>query len=253
MSKGRSLAVVTLAYVAAIVVGAAWLWIGPHTGWLWLDTLIADLYGGTVSVVSTAPPAASLDLPYAIAFSPADASGDVQYAYVTNNSSYHVTVFDTHTYAVVEEVQTGGYPTGVAISKAGANKGYAYVASSQANTVQVIAPDFTVVDSIDVGDAPEGVTISGDGRFVYVANHYGDSVSVISTADNTVVATVTSPDLDRPWGLTIGGRFLYVANSQNDDVAVIDINPLSGTVNTVVGTVVTSPQVDDPHSVGVWL
>jgi len=119
--------------------------------------------------------------------------------------------------------------------------------------VQVIVPDFTVDDSIDVGYAPEGVTISGDGRFVYVANEYGDSVSVIRTSDNTVVATVTSPDLNRPYGLTIGGKFLYVANSQNDDVAVIDINPLSGTVNTVVGTVVTSPQVDDPRSVGVWL
>jgi YVTN family beta-propeller protein len=210
---------------------------------------------GEVAVLDTSPGPleGSLNNPYAIAFSPAEASGVVRYAYVTNRDDQTVTVIDTQSYAVVEEIQVNSKPTGLAISKAGANKGYAYVASREANTVQVIAPDFTVVDSIDVGDAPEGVTISGDGRFVYVANEYGDSVSVISTADNTVAATVTSPDLDRPYGLTIGGKFLYVTNSTNDDVAVIDINPVSGTVNTVVGTVLTSPQVDDPRSVGVWL
>ena len=42
-SKAASLAIVTLAYVIAIVVAAAWLVWGPTTGRLWLDTLIADL------------------------------------------------------------------------------------------------------------------------------------------------------------------------------------------------------------------
>ncbi len=43
MSKARSLAIVTVAYVAALAVAAAWLGWGPGTGRLWLDTLIADL------------------------------------------------------------------------------------------------------------------------------------------------------------------------------------------------------------------
>ncbi|MEW5809320.1 MAG: DUF1295 domain-containing protein [Actinomycetota bacterium] len=43
MSKTRSLAIVTLAYVLAIAVGAAWLAWGPGTGRLWLDALIADV------------------------------------------------------------------------------------------------------------------------------------------------------------------------------------------------------------------
>ncbi len=42
-SKAASLAIVTLAYVIAIAVAAAWLVWGPATGRLWLDTLIADL------------------------------------------------------------------------------------------------------------------------------------------------------------------------------------------------------------------
>ena len=43
MSKGRSLAVVALAYVIAVAVAVGWLCWGPRTGRLWLDALIADL------------------------------------------------------------------------------------------------------------------------------------------------------------------------------------------------------------------
>lgn len=43
MSKSKSLWLVTAAYVVAIVVAALWLYLGPSTGRLWLDTLIADL------------------------------------------------------------------------------------------------------------------------------------------------------------------------------------------------------------------
>lgn len=37
-----------VAYIVAVVVAAAWLAIGPHTPWLWLDTLIADLLATVV-------------------------------------------------------------------------------------------------------------------------------------------------------------------------------------------------------------
>ena len=43
MSKAASLTRVLLAYVVAIAVGAAWLYVGPDTGHLWLDGLIADV------------------------------------------------------------------------------------------------------------------------------------------------------------------------------------------------------------------
>jgi steroid 5-alpha reductase family enzyme len=42
-TKARSLALVAVAYLVAIAVGAAWLAYGVHSGRLWLDTLIADL------------------------------------------------------------------------------------------------------------------------------------------------------------------------------------------------------------------
>ena len=215
-----------------------------------------------VSVFDTSPegPEGSLSNPYAIAFSPADVSGDVRYAYVTNNGSSHVTVIDTHTYAVVAEIEVGWDPTGLAVSKAGPKKGYVYVATDD-DTVAVIKPDFTLEEVIDVGKSPHGVVVSADGAYVYVANQYEDDqgdfiVSVIRTSDNTVTA-ITSPDLSDPFGLTIGGKLLYVTNiglsDGVDDVAVIDIDPTSGTFHTVLGTFGAGGKDDDPYGVGVWL
>src|SRR5271168_2564440 len=43
MTKSRSLALVTLAYILAVGFAAAWLLRGPTTGRLWLDALIADV------------------------------------------------------------------------------------------------------------------------------------------------------------------------------------------------------------------
>jgi steroid 5-alpha reductase family enzyme len=51
MSKGRSLAIVTMAYVLAIAVAAAWLVWGTSTGRLWLDAFIADVLATLVVFV----------------------------------------------------------------------------------------------------------------------------------------------------------------------------------------------------------
>lgn len=48
MSKGRSLATVALAYLLAVGAAGVWLALGPRTGRLWLDTLIADVLGTCV-------------------------------------------------------------------------------------------------------------------------------------------------------------------------------------------------------------
>jgi steroid 5-alpha reductase family enzyme len=48
MTKSRSLALVTVAYILAVGVAAAWLAWGPATGQLWLDTLIADVLATVV-------------------------------------------------------------------------------------------------------------------------------------------------------------------------------------------------------------
>ena len=81
------------------------------------------------------------------------------------------------------------------------------------------------------------------GFLAYVANFGSNSVSVIETATNTVVATVAVGD--RPQGVVITpkGDFAYVTNTASDNVSVIET-----ATNTVVATVAVG---DQPEGVAI--
>ena len=84
-----------------------------------------------------------------------------------------------------------------------------------------------------VGSFPFAVAITPNGAFAYVVNVGSFNVSVISTATNTVVATVGVPG-NGPVGVDItpNGAFVYVTIQNSDTVAVI-----ATATNTVVTTV----------------
>jgi YVTN family beta-propeller protein len=91
-----------------------------------------------------------------------------------------------------------------------------------------------IIDTIFVGDGPQGLAISPDGTRIYVANFNDDTVSVVDTTSDAVIATpivigspngiVASPD----------GNFVYVTAYNADAVRVIDTT--TNTVVTSVGT-----------------
>jgi YVTN family beta-propeller protein len=66
------------------------------------------------------------------------------------------------------------------------------------------------------------VSVTPDGRHIYVTNGGSDSVSVIDTATNRVTATILAGS--RPFGvaLTPDGRHAYVTNYGSSSVSVID-------------------------------
>jgi YVTN family beta-propeller protein len=74
-----------------------------------------------------------------------------------------------------------------------------------------------------VGRAPKGLALSADGRRLWVANSWSDTVSEIDAASLAVVRTLpagfepTSVLADR------GERSLYVANRVSDDISVMDL------------------------------
>src|SRR5947208_1591959 len=73
--------------------------------------------------------------------------------------------------------------------------------------------------------------------FVYVTNQgsfgEGNTVSVIDTATNTVVATVAVGSGPNAVAVTPDGAFAYVGNTSTDTISVI-----STATNTVVATIV---------------
>jgi YVTN family beta-propeller protein len=202
------------------------------------------------------------DDPYGVAVAP---KGD--YLVVTRPAADSVTLVRTDSFATTSaQVQrtVGDDPRGVAIETQG---NYAYVANYGTDTVsEIYIPSFTVSDPIDVGDGPWGVAAYydevDDTPKVYVANHLGNSISVITddgvetitgvgggplglaltpdgvylyvallnddvvaiyrTSTHTLVKTIATGD--GPWGVAVGsdGDYVYVTNSLDGKVAVID-------------------------------
>jgi YVTN family beta-propeller protein len=103
---------------------------------------------------------------------------------------------------------------------------------------------YLVTATIDVGDGPwGGIAVSPDDEFVYVTNFYGNSLSVIKTADSSVIDI---PDVPGPAGvsLTPDGKYAYVCNHINPGtVSVIDTSD-----NTVSDTITVGSK---PYGISV--
>lgn len=93
---------------------------------------------------------------------------------------------------------------------------------SKPHTVTITAdyPDYRV-KIVPLGDCPRGIAALPNGARVYVANYRGQSISVIRTSDNVVIAEI--PVTGTPEGIAVlpKGDSLYVTTSDNDKVWVI--------------------------------
>ncbi len=99
-------------------------------------------------------------------------------------------------------------------------------ASREAEPIYETSSNTVEPNPIQVGLGPDGLVVTPNGQFVYVANNdsnnaASDTVSVVSTASNTVVDTITvgpAPFLPK---VTPNGKYVAVSN-QNDTVSVIN-------------------------------
>ena len=87
---------------------------------------------------------------------------------------------------------------------------------------------------ITVGNAPEQVAITPDGKHAYVTNNADGTVSVITTATGAVSAPITVGS--RPIGVAItpDGKQVYVTNSSVDNFVTNDVAANgAGTVSVI--------------------
>src|ERR1700740_2842800 len=72
----------------------------------------------------------------------------------------------------------------------------AYVSNEKGNTITVIdTARLEAVKTIKVGQRPRGIEVTRDGKFVLVAVGDDDTIQMIDTATNEIVATLRSgPD-----------------------------------------------------------
>ena len=95
-------------------------------------------------------------------------------------------------------------------------------------TVNPVDDPVDLTGTVATGDAPIAVAVNADGSRLYVANAGDDTVTVIDTATNTVLATVAVGDLPRALAVNTATGLVYVVNQLGDSVSVID--PATNTV-----------------------
>jgi uncharacterized protein (TIGR03437 family) len=109
---------------------------------------------------------------------------------------------------------------------------YAYVANFGSDNVSVIDTSTNkVTATIMVGSQPQGIAITPDGAFAYVANCGGD-VFVIDTATNKVATKFVAGACPTGVAITPDGTRAYVTLDNANSVAVIDTS--SNTVMTKI-------------------
>jgi YVTN family beta-propeller protein len=97
-----------------------------------------------------------------------------------------------------------------------------YVTNAGSSSLSVIQLETGSVSRVAVGRDPEGLTLSPDGRFLWVANHGDGTVMVLDTASDRVVDTLATGRGPESVAFTPDGRRALVSNSLGNDVAVFD-------------------------------
>lgn len=187
---------------------------------------------------------------------------------VANNNGNSVSVVSTASNSVTATIAmgTGIAPWAVAIHP---NSSTAYVTNTispdqAVDSVAVInLATNAITTTINVGNNPRGIEINSDGSRLYVVNYWSNTVSVISTATNSLLRTIDLPNITISGGLESIGLgptptgFLSVVNSLTFGDLRVDSLPLAqtvtvanrGTVALTLGTIAGSNPLAAPFSI----
>jgi YVTN family beta-propeller protein len=167
----------------------------------------------------------------------------------TPASDYTVTATANYTWGTTHassesslaSLQVGNALIGYTAEEFGLSQKYPPYGSQLTPLYRDVLPDGTTTlrpgGAIAVGSDPSGVAVTPNGKHAYVTNHGSNSVDVIDTATNSVVATI--PVGAGPYGIAVtpDGKHAYVADNGSNTVEVIDT-----TSNTVTATVAVGKQ-----------
>lgn len=180
----------TYTIVQTIPVGGFPHGLRPSADGAWVA--VADMQGGTVSLIDTATfQVESIEVgaaPVQVAFAP-----DGGALYVTLNGADAVAKVNLASRTVVGTAAVGDEPVQVYVTPDSrlvlvANQGSA---DSPSTTLSILdAASMREVAQVETGQGAHGVAVEPEGRYAYVTNLYGNTLTVVDLAEPTVVATV---------------------------------------------------------------
>ena len=178
-----------------------------------------------------------LGAPWPVKISPAgigvDDRRDILYVVTKEDNSLYV--YDIAGHRVVRRLPMSGEGYTCVLSPDGREVYASVWGGDKVMVYDAAAGVFT--DSIAVGDNPNDLCLTRNGRYLYVANANDNSVSVIDVRARKVVETLNAALYpSAPSGSTTNGvalspdeKTLYIANADNNCIAVFDVSkPAAG-------------------------
>lgn len=148
-------------------------------------------------------------------------SHDSKTVWVTCEASQAVVGIDAASGRVVETYRTGQETSHMLVPSKDEQK--LYVANIGSGSVTIIDRKTGQVKSLHSDAGSEGIDISPDGKFVWIANRAANTISILDTASDTIVATVKAGG-ETPIRIkfTPDGQYALVSNARSGTVSIFD-------------------------------
>ncbi len=157
------------------------------------EVYVANLKGGTVSVIDTASQKEVAQVPVGKGPAQTGFTPDGRLAFASLSGENAIAVIDPGTRKVIRKVAVGTVPiqlyaTPDSRTLVVANQG---TRKKPGSTVSLIDLErFKVVKTVVTGAGAHGVVVDREGRYAYVTNIYANSVSMLDVKDRRVTKTV---------------------------------------------------------------
>jgi YVTN family beta-propeller protein len=140
-----------------------------------------------------------------------------------NQTAGTVSLIDTRSGRVLDEVATGEKPAGVAIARDGTRAVVTHWYGYDLAILEVGPDRLKVVARVEVGPEPRGVVLDPDGRTAYVAVGASNEVVRVDLEARQVIGRLTVGREPRGIAIEPSGGRLLVSNARSKDLSVIAI------------------------------
>ncbi len=153
--------------------------------------------------------------PRGVGFSP-----DRSLVYVALGDDDAIGVIDTQSMEILRRIPSGSDPEAFDVHP----NGNIYLSNEDAGLASVLEPSTgKILAEVKVGIEPEGVTVSPDGKQVWVTSESTSMVHVIRVPEHTISANILVGARPREVAFSPDGKFGYVSCEVGGEVVKIDV------------------------------
>jgi YVTN family beta-propeller protein len=142
-----------------------------------------------------------------------------------NQTSGSVSLIDTASARVLDEVHTGDKPAGVALARDGRRGVVTHWYGYDLAVLDVGPQSLKLIGRVEVGPEPRGVALAPDGRTAYVAVGVANEVVRVDLDARMVTGRLAVGREPRGLALSADGAVLLVGNARSQSLSVIATGP----------------------------